>query len=201
MLFMKRFLIILILIFTLQTPSQADDIRDFQIEGVSVGDSLLDYMSKKQILNNIVGIYNSKSKFITVNYAEKKNTFEHLYVYVKRRDKNYKIHVLRGLNSVGDKDSCLKTKKEIEIEMKSLFPKATFQEGSQKHYAYKKSIQYISQFYYGSDGRFSDGARVECSIIHKDEKKKYNIKSSLEVIIQYGGEFGRWLETDDARPS
>ena len=33
----------------LQTPSQADDIRDFQIEGMSVGDSLLDYMSTKKI--------------------------------------------------------------------------------------------------------------------------------------------------------
>ena len=31
--------------------------------------------SIKQILNNIVGIYNSKSKFITVNYAEKKKYF------------------------------------------------------------------------------------------------------------------------------
>ena len=69
---MRVFIAVLVLIFTLQTPSQADDIRDFQIEGMSVGDSLLDYMSKKQILNNIVGIYNSKSKFITVYYAEKK---------------------------------------------------------------------------------------------------------------------------------
>ena len=29
------------------TTSQADDIRDFQIEGISVGDSLLDYFPKK----------------------------------------------------------------------------------------------------------------------------------------------------------
>ena len=46
---MKRLLTILILIFTLQTPSQADDIRDFQIEGMSIGDSLLDYLSEEKI--------------------------------------------------------------------------------------------------------------------------------------------------------
>jgi len=46
---MKKFLAILILIFTLQTPSQADDIRDFQIEGMSIGDSLLDYFSEEEI--------------------------------------------------------------------------------------------------------------------------------------------------------
>ena len=46
---MKKFLAILILAFTLQTPSQADDIRDFQIEGMSIGDSLLDYFDKERI--------------------------------------------------------------------------------------------------------------------------------------------------------
>jgi hypothetical protein len=85
--------------------------------------------------------------------------------------------------------------------MKSLFQTATFQEGKQKHYYYKKSTQYISQFYYGSDGRYSDGARAECLIINKDTAQKYNIGSSIEVILQYGGEFGRWLESEDARPS
>ena len=49
---MKKFLAILILIFTLQTPSQADDIRDFEIEGMSIGDSLLDYLSEEEINKN-----------------------------------------------------------------------------------------------------------------------------------------------------
>ena len=47
---MKRLSLYLFLVlFTLPTPSQADDIRDFQIEGMSVGDSLLDYFSRKKI--------------------------------------------------------------------------------------------------------------------------------------------------------
>ena len=47
---MKRLSLYLFLIlFTLQTPSQADDIRDFQIEGMSIGDSLLDYFSEEEI--------------------------------------------------------------------------------------------------------------------------------------------------------
>ena len=45
----KRFLIILILIFNLSNFSFADDIRDFQIEGMSVGDSALDYFSEEEI--------------------------------------------------------------------------------------------------------------------------------------------------------
>ena len=47
---MKRLSIYLFLIlFSLQTPSQADDIRDFQIEGISIEDSLLDYFSEEEI--------------------------------------------------------------------------------------------------------------------------------------------------------
>jgi len=42
---MKRLLLILILIFSFQSLTKADDIRDFEIEGISVGDSLLDYFS------------------------------------------------------------------------------------------------------------------------------------------------------------
>ena len=45
----KRFLIILVLIFNLPNLSIADDIRDFQIEGMSLGDSLLDYFSEEEI--------------------------------------------------------------------------------------------------------------------------------------------------------
>ena len=50
---MRVFLSILILIFSLQSLTYAEDIRDFQIEGMSVGDSLLDYMSIKNINDNV----------------------------------------------------------------------------------------------------------------------------------------------------
>ena len=49
---MKRFLLILILTFSFQTWTKADDIRDFQIEGMSIGDSALGYFSKKEIKKN-----------------------------------------------------------------------------------------------------------------------------------------------------
>jgi len=49
---MKKLLGILVLGLFLITPSQADDIRDFQIEGMSIGDSLLDYFSEEEIKKN-----------------------------------------------------------------------------------------------------------------------------------------------------
>ena len=51
---MRIFLLVLILIFSLQSWTKADDIRDFEIEGMSVGDSLLNHFSKKEIKQNLM---------------------------------------------------------------------------------------------------------------------------------------------------
>ena len=50
---MNKFLLMLILIFSLQSIVKADDIRVFQIEGISIGDSVLKYLSKKTILKEL----------------------------------------------------------------------------------------------------------------------------------------------------
>ena len=86
----------------------------------------------------------------------------------------------------------MKLKKEIVSDMKSLFKNINYREGSQKHFYYKNSTQYISQFSYGYDARISDHVRAECSIMHEKDIKKYgNIPNTLEVIIQ-SEEFGKW---------
>ena len=54
---MKKLLLILILTFSFQTLVKADDVEDFQIEGMSIGESLLNYMDENIIIEKI----NSKS--------------------------------------------------------------------------------------------------------------------------------------------
>ena len=74
---MKRLSLYLFLIFfTLLTPSQANDIRDFQIEGMSLGDSALDYFSEKEILDNKAPYYkNSNNKFSTSEFWNFRNSY------------------------------------------------------------------------------------------------------------------------------
>ena len=190
---MKKLSTYLFLIFfSFQTSSQADDIRDFQIEGMSIGDSLLDYMSENEIINNDLKIYQNNSKFLVIDFNGKKNIYDYIYLYVKRNDKKYIIYTIRAMNIVDNKNQCLKIKNEIVMDMKPLFKNADFLEGSQKHFVYKDSMQYISQFSFGDNTRVSDHARVECLILGKKDKKDYG--HSLEVIVQ-SAEFGQWLET------
>ncbi len=70
---MRLFIAVLVLIFSFQSWTKADDIRDFQIEGMSIGDSLLDYMSKKRIKKKIVnqGYHNDDFKAILLNIQDK----------------------------------------------------------------------------------------------------------------------------------
>ena len=48
---MKILLSILILVFSLQSWTKADDISEFQIEGISIGDSALNFYSKRKLKN------------------------------------------------------------------------------------------------------------------------------------------------------
>ena len=50
---MRKILITVILIFGFQSFTKADDIRDFEIEGMSIGDSLLKFYSETEISNQL----------------------------------------------------------------------------------------------------------------------------------------------------
>ena len=50
---MKKLLGILIVGFFLCSTSFAEDISELEIEGISIGDSLLDHLSKQEIITEI----------------------------------------------------------------------------------------------------------------------------------------------------
>ena len=121
---MKKLLAILILVLTFQTPSQADDIRDFQIEGMSIGDSLLDYFSEEEIKNNDLKYFKKNKKFIATGFTNhpKLKTYDWLEIAHKRNDKKYIIHTLSGVLAYrNDFKGCLAKKKEITREFKVIF--------------------------------------------------------------------------------
>ena len=120
---MKRLSLYLFLIlFTLQTPSQADDIRDFQIEGMSTGDSALDYFSEEKILNNRAHYFKNK----TYTPIEIDDVSFEIYDAVqfgyKTGDKNYTILGLAGnIDYPKNIKPCYKKMDEIVTELTKLF--------------------------------------------------------------------------------
>ena len=84
---MKRLLLIFILTFSFHTLTKADDIRDFQIEGMSVGDSLLDYMSIEKIKDSKRNYFKDKRKYYVVARVDNLENYEVVDLYLKTGDK------------------------------------------------------------------------------------------------------------------
>ena len=117
---MKRLLLILILTFSLQSWTKADEINEISIEGISVGESALKYFSKQDIKNNSWDYYKNK-KFTPVQ--NKGFSFFKQYDSVdfdfKTNDKDYLIHSLSGVIFFKKEDikKCFKMMNEIDIEI------------------------------------------------------------------------------------
>ncbi len=75
---MRISLTFLILILCFQLISKADDVGDLEIEGMSIGESLLDFMSENQI-NEALGsekAYFYENKFVTISTWEISGNYE-----------------------------------------------------------------------------------------------------------------------------
>ena len=164
---MKKFLAILILILMFQTQSQADDIRDFQIEGISIGDSLLDYFSEEKISNAKEDIYcrnNNKpgcANFYSATFWDlpKFETYNAVRFHVKNKDRKHIIYTVNGQIVFPDnfegcfnkKDSILRDVYEIVKDFEKGF------EGTAKHRADKsgKSFTVSTEYYFPNGDSFA----------------------------------------------
>ena len=107
---MRNFLLIFILTFSFQTLIKADDIRDFEIEGISIGDSALDFFNENEINRN----YFPKSNKYYYSWFSIDNSdkYSEIQAIMKDNDKNYTIQSIRAGKKFDNKiDKCLEEKK------------------------------------------------------------------------------------------
>ena len=192
---MRLFIAVIILISNLQSLTKADDISDFEIEGMSIEDSLLDFFNEERIKSEIkdASFYPSSKKFMILNFKLKKTqVYDDINFHIKNNDKNYIIHSVKGM-SYKETNECLEIKKEVVKEVESIVPNAK-KSVHTSDYGGKmgKSKAYVDDFY------LEGGViRVFCTAWDKDFlKKKYNQRyedslsvnatsSELSDFIQY----------------
>ena len=91
----KFILLVLFLILNLQLSVKADDISNLEIEGMSIGDSLLKYFNIKEINTNKVKLYNS-DRYTTIEINKNLNTYNYLQISFLTNDVKKKIASLDG---------------------------------------------------------------------------------------------------------
>ena len=102
-----------LILFSFQAPSWADDIRDFQIEGMSLGDSLQNYIDNNKFKHYETADYFKDNK-ITVYETQLSDfkDFERVDIAFYTKDNKKKILSIEGV-IFANYENCMKKKKKI----------------------------------------------------------------------------------------
>ena len=188
---MRIFLTTLILVLSFQSWTKANDINEFEIEGISIGDSALEFFSVSQIQKNIRKdqYEGSDGKFydtqITNNNFE---IYDMLNLVFKKNDKNFKIYALGGIIYFGrDTQKCNSNYKDILNDIENFFPNHTKDTwNNQKHHQDPSGKSLVN----GTLLILNSGATTEVSCYSWSDEMK------LEDYVVVGinsKEFENWL--------
>ena len=183
-LLMRLFLTLLILIFNLQSLTKADDISDFEIEGISVRDSALNFITEEFIKSSTTdnGFYKDK-KYFEITFDSKETNYENISLTFKNNDNKYIIYQLAGTIAYDDVNECLVQKKNIVNELSKIFLNAEKVDAGERNYASDptgESKTYIEYFWIESGGFIEVGCY---DLTKKLADEKNWLKTSLNVGI------------------
>ena len=132
---MKKILLILILIFSFHSWTKADDIKDLQVEGMSLGESLLDYYSEKDIKNGITLYEYEDDSFFEIEFYNIKSfeNYANIQFAVKKNDPKYIIKKLTGFNFITNNNNCFKQVDLVLEDIKNILSKTTITHDEENH--------------------------------------------------------------------
>ena len=205
---MKKLLILLFSIFFLSSPSVfADDISDFQIEGISIGDSLLDYMTEEEILKEIEENKNTyyylkePYKYSEVYILKDFPTYDTVSVniinnspnkYVTNSNEKYSIISIRGIITYNeDFDSCIAKRDEIVELLSETFQNTTTYESFSAHPGDPSGDSISDSIHFYNDSVMI--GQVTCVNLEETFRIKNNWNDYLQVSI-YSEEIISWLQ-------
>jgi hypothetical protein len=140
--------------------TKADDIRDFQIEGMSIGDSALNFFTKSDITKNKRNWFKNKEYSHTeFRNLSKFKLYEDIHINYLSKDKRFILVAIEGVTFYRNEiNKCLSKMKEIDLEFKNLF-KNTIRSDIEKSKHNDSRIpgnNYITDIFYD----FNNGDRV-----------------------------------------
>ena len=191
----KLFTYLFLVLFSFSAPSYADDISEYQIEGISIGDSLLDYMSKEEIKNNMVFPYERHNKNIgkdvaKVFYDKNLNVYDALYIDFKTTDNIFEILTINGTLFYEENiKECYKKQIQLVEELKLVFKDANIQkQGPINHEGYPNGEIKKIRYSFFINENIQSNLEIICYDIAEELQKKDRL-----VISFKSKEFNEWL--------
>ena len=191
---MKNIIIVLIFLINLQTLSKADDISDFEIEGISIGDSFLKFYSLSDIDKLYPGSYPKSDDYETYEIHKslskiKFSTYDSVTVSWKKNDKEKKIVAVSGIKLYPKKlKQCLKKRDETVEELKEILNYTNEKEYKMTYGEGNDSIGYVV------DLKIQGGSiRIWCTDWDNKTEEENNWDDDFNVSIETK-EFIYWLD-------
>ena len=138
---MRFSIAVLFLILCLQSLTKADDISDFEIEGVSIGDSGLIYATKKELDEKKKDWFKDKkysiSADIELNNLKQYDKLQFVYF---TNDKNYILQGIEGIKFYRSNiKECYSDFDYVVDEIKDLFQNLAIEKKTKATHAYDKT--------------------------------------------------------------
>ncbi len=201
---MKKILAIIILSLCFIGSSQADDIRDFEIEGISLGDSLLDKMSKEEIKKHQnrfpkKGFIYDSNEYYSLTFGKKfiniptfkLSQYDDFQVHLKKDDEKFILAAISGISKMSYK-KCLKEIYIIEKELDNLFKNTKKNKSATRKHPFDKTGEsLVRDIYYN----FNDGssAGLVCTNWTDNMIREYpGMYDHLRLKLSTG-EFANWM--------
>ena len=190
---MKKIFFLIILVLSFQKSSLAENIRNYQIEGMKIGDSALDHFSKSQLEDYEQGWHNFNYNEYSTSYMPGKGIYNWFLVSYKNDDDNFTIEGLVGGLEKNNYDvkECNNKLDVTALNISKLF-KNTSQE-EKKSYKLEQDAAQTYPFTGKSvvtslSFNFLDGAKIilECYDMEKEAKKN---ESFLKTVLKQNDSF------------
>lgn len=183
---------ILFLVISFNSASSANELKEFEIGGFSLGESLLDYFDKSDIKNELKSEYTyfyKENKYavlgvgdgVDYNLSMKFENYDELALTVRPDDKKFIIYSVSG--DIFCKDNikkCLSQQKEIVSELED-FLGLEFESWEKPHSVDPSGKSMV----YGYNITYADGSDIAVDVYQWSDKMKQenNFPDTLQVSI------------------
>ena len=191
---MKKLLAIIVLGICFTIPSQANDIKEFEIEGISVGKNLIDFFDEEKILKHqkMAKSKYKSDKYLRAHFTDGVKLYDQIGIHFKK-NKPYQIGSISGefvyRNNI---DKCYSKQSDLVNDIQKLFPENKYVADTIKYNQdpTKKSTNKRYVFYLDS-GRIS----VNCVDWSMHIESKLNWVDHLRVTIETK-KFRKWVNEE-----
>jgi hypothetical protein len=196
---MKKLLAIIVLGLLWCNTTQADDIRDFQIEGISIGDSALDFFSEKEIEDNIrydyykylPTAYQKIYKVIEFANLPRFEVYDSVSIDFLMKDNKFINKTVNGVLFIDNAKECYSQQKKIDKELSEIFKNTNRQTNKNNHSFDKTGNSKTKAINYWFDS--GDLVTLICTDWSNEITKTYGWTDNLSVEIK-SKEYNQFLK-------